>query len=168
MIEVSKIENHGGCATPKAAVEEITERVQASRRRLFLLGLALLPGAHSLSALVEKRSLEALSETAASEKSLERLLRVCFPTAGARSTAARVGSRCARSLPATEMHIPLSFRAAQLMGASPSALRAFVSRRLHEDLRAGRVANVDGWILAETEVRLYGTAHRVFAQQSRG
>jgi hypothetical protein len=45
-----------------------------------------------------------------------------------------------------------------LANGSPEQVRAFLGEKIQKDFRAGRVRRVDGWVLSETEIRLFSIA----------
>ncbi len=143
-----------------------------SRRTLFVLGLALLPGARALPAFAKEHAPRPVSDLAPAKASVDRFLAACLPTQRARNAAAQLGARCARLLPATETQlgrdaVTRAFRADVEANPSPHAVRAAIARRRDADLRAGRVLHVDGWILSDTEVQLCCIAHRARSRDAR-
>lgn len=45
-----------------------------------------------------------------------------------------------------------------LASGSPEQIRALLEAKIRKDFRAGRVRRVDGWVLSETEIRLFSIA----------
>ena len=76
-----------------------------------------------------------------------------------RNAASRVGERILTEFPAwgdaTALRRTLG---AALGGGSTVGLAARVAQHVREDFDGGRVVLVDGWVLAETEARLYTLA----------
>ncbi len=45
-----------------------------------------------------------------------------------------------------------------LANGSPDQVRALLDEKIRKDFRAGRVRRIDGWVLSETEIRLFSIA----------
>jgi len=128
-----------------------------TRRRLVVWG----------SALVSWGSLLPLASVLATRRprpphDLGRVVFACFPKPHERPAARRLGERCLASVP-TAKRTSLSAIADGLLSeipgdATPSQLRAHFSARREDDLRNGRIWNVEGWILAQTEAQLFCAA----------
>lgn len=113
-----------------------------TRRALLGAGVAALAGA-GLLVWTGRRA----AETARAD-ALVAVLRD-------RNAASRVGERILTELPAWGDATALR---RTLGGGSSVGLAARVAQHVREDFDGGRVVLVDGWVLAETEARLYTLA----------
>ena len=116
-----------------------------SRRSVLAAGL-------SAPLLASPRSASAGDSVAACRANLARL----FPNS--LHAARAIGARCADGQPAATLLERLCGSTAQrerLARLPADELRAILDARIRQDFTEGRTRLVDGWVLAETEARLY-------------
>jgi hypothetical protein len=73
---------------------------------------------------------------------------------------ARLGAACVAAFP----HLTPSFVQAELAGvglagSTDAVALQWISKRINADFEAGRMLQVDGWYLAQTEALVYAQAH---------